>query len=245
MTISFACPSCRKGYTVNAGLAGRTGKCAACGLAMSVPLVHADEEQDHIATEGYGLAEAMVVAPLVETQNVFSPGRNDPEFDRAPRPRSVSSRKRRRRREDDESFLFRHRKALIVTPIVLAVVLGLTALLIPNGRLIVACVLASVGGLLVTVGYFVGLWAAWHEDSLYGFLYFFIPFYSAYYILTRWDDMWPWFVAMTVGTVLVSIAGSMVDLSAGDEPNPPLARVEIQHRPMILSIPTPGRTATS
>jgi hypothetical protein len=237
MSISFACPSCRKGYTVNAALAGRSGKCAACGLSMAVPSVHADEEQDHIATEGYGLAEAMAVVPLAETQNVFSPGRNDPEFERAPRPRSASPGKRKRRREEDESFLFRHRKALLLTPIVLAVLLFLMAVLMPNGRLIAACVLASVGGLLVVVGYFVGLWAAWHEDSLYGFLYFFVPFYSAYYILTRWDDMWPWFVAMTVGTVMVSIAGSMVDLTA-DEPNPPVARAESRHRIPFFSAPT-------
>jgi hypothetical protein len=216
MTISFACPSCRKGYTVNASLAGRAGKCKACGRAMSVPSVLADEEEDHVASEGYGLAQAIAVEPDVGAVNVFSPGRNDPEFERAPRPRSTSTMKRRTSRVEVDPFHVRHRQLLIVSPLVVLALLGIVAIAVPGGRLIVASILAGIGGLLVLVGYVVGLWAAWREDSLYGFLYFFIPLYSAYYILTRWDDMWPWFVAMTVGVVLVSVAGLMVDMKDGE-----------------------------
>ena len=59
----------------------------------------------------------------------------------------------------------------------------LTALIVPNGTLIAACVLAGLGGVLILVGYTVGLWAAFREDSLYGFFYFVFPLYTAYYIL--------------------------------------------------------------
>src|SRR4051812_49600395 len=47
----------------------------------------------------------------------------------------------------------------------------------------------SSGSLMMLGGYCVGLYAAFQEDSLYGCLYLIIPLYTAYYIITRWDDV--------------------------------------------------------
>jgi hypothetical protein len=66
-----------------------------------------------------------------------------------------------------------------------------------------------VGILLVLCGYGLGAYVAFTEDSLYGWLFLFIPFYAAYYIVTHWDDMWLSFVPMTAGAIAIFIAGSI------------------------------------
>src|SRR5262249_24735942 len=84
-----------------------------------------------------------------------------------------------------------------------AVAIAAIALLAPNAVLIAACALMTVGRVLVRVGFGVGAYVAFSEDFLYGFLYLVIPLYAAYYLVTRWDDLWVWFVCMTSGVGLV------------------------------------------
>ena len=124
---------------------------------------------------------------------------------------------------------------MLGAPIVLLAALGLAAALVPNGTLIAACVLAGLGGLLVLVGYTVGAWAAFREDSLYGFFYLVFPLYTAYYLLTRFEDLWPWFLAMTVGAGLVTVGGTIAESKLRDRPEPVAAQVE-SGRPSFLVI---------
>ena len=65
----------------------------------------------------------------------------------------------------------------------------------------------AIGCAMILVGFGVGAYGTFSEDFLYGFLYLVIPFYTAYYMVTRWDDLWVWFACMTsgVGLVLVGI----------------------------------------
>ena len=56
---------------------------------------------------------------------------------------------------------------------------------------------------MVLVGFGAGAYGAFREDVLYGFLYLAIPLYTAYYIVTRWDDLWTWFACSTLGVGLV------------------------------------------
>lgn len=249
MSIAFACPRCGKSYSVDASLAGRTGKCKACGRPMTIPHFY-DDGDDTIATEGYDLSEPLPVADEVEAQTVFVPAGRDPEVPSRPRRRRRSdegpSRSMRSRRDEDEPFHTRHRKALIAAPIVFLAGLGLTALVVPQGTLIAACILAGLGGLMILVGYCVGLWAAFREDSLYGFAYFVFPLYTAYYLVTRWEDLWPWFLAMTVGVGLVALGGTIAESKLRDEPAPAAAwkiPANLQPRASFLLSRSDGTTA--
>ena len=226
MSIAFTCPRCRKSYSVDASLAGRTGKCKACGRPMTIPHFF-DDGDDTIATEGYDLTQPVVAAAEPEMQSVFVPAGINPEVpNRARRRRTASSPSGgRSRREEEKPFFQSPRRFLVAIPLVLVGVLGLTALIVPNGTLIDAWVLMGLGGLMIFIGYFVGAWAAFHEDSLYGFAYIF-PLYAAYYLVTRWEDLWPWFVAMTVGVGLITLGATIAESKLRDEPVPAAARIE-------------------
>src|SRR5205814_432837 len=84
-----------------------------------------------------------------------------------------------------------------------AVALAAIAVLAPHGTLIAGCALMAVGSAMVLLGYAVGAYAAFREDFLYGLLYLGIPLYTAYYLVTRWDDLWVWFGCSTAGVALV------------------------------------------
>lgn len=85
-------------------------------------------------------------------------------------------------------------------------ILTAIALLAPHGTWLTGCILVGTGGILILAGHLAGAYGAFSEDFLYGFFYLLIPFYTAYYIVTRWDDMWIWFTCSTVG-VGISMAG--------------------------------------
>ncbi len=77
------------------------------------------------------------------------------------------------------------------------------AFLAPNGLTIVGCILLVVGALLAVLGFIAGAYGAFSEDSLYGFFYLLFPIYTAYYMVTRWEDLRVWFACSTVGVGLV------------------------------------------
>jgi hypothetical protein len=229
MPIAFVCPRCGKSYSVDDSLAGRKGRCAACGRAMTVPNF-VDDGDDTIATDGYDLSEPLPETEEMEASSVFVPAGLEPEVPRTARRLRAApspSRPRPRHDEDAEPFLTKYGPPLIVAALLLIAGLGLTALIVPNGSLIAACVLAVVGGLMVLVGYCVGLWASFREDFLYGFAYLVFPLYTAYYFVTRWDDLWPYFTAMTLGAGLVVLGGTIAEAKLKDRP-PAAARVEVR-----------------
>jgi hypothetical protein len=241
MPITFACPRCGKSYSVDPALAGRKGKCSACGRPMTIPTFY-DDGDDTIATEGYDLSEPVAAAVVPEEQTVFVAAGRDPDVRSDPRRRerpSVGTRPGRIRPEDDEPFHVRHRAALIGAPLLFLAALGLIAAIVKNGTLIAACVLAGLGALLILIGYTVGLWAAFREDSLYGFFYFVFPLYTAYYILTRFEDLWPWFLAMTVGAGLVTVGATIAESKLRDRPE---AAAWHEDRPPGMARPTSPAT---
>jgi hypothetical protein len=89
-------------------------------------------------------------------------------------------------------------------------ILTAIAFLAPHGIWLVGFILIAVGGILVPVAYVAGAYGAFSEDSLYGLLYIMIPFYVAYYLATRWEDLWVWVACATVGVGLVLLGTEMV-----------------------------------
>ncbi len=98
---------------------------------------------------------------------------------------------------------FAWRTWLIRGGVAAGIILAVIALFVPHGALIAACTLMVLGSAMVLLGYGVGAYAAFGEDFLYGFLYLVIPLYTAYYIVTRWEDLWVWSACSTAGVALV------------------------------------------
>ncbi|MGZ3300318.1 MAG: hypothetical protein ACXWO3_05380 [Isosphaeraceae bacterium] len=94
--------------------------------------------------------------------------------------------------------------------VALVLILTAIAFLAPDGTWLVGCILMAICGILVPVAYFAGAYGAFSEDVLYGLHYITIPLYTAYYLVTRWEDLWIWITCATVGVGLVLIGTEMV-----------------------------------
>ena len=64
---------------------------------------------------------------------------------------------------------------------------------------------------MILVGYGAGAYGAFSEDFLYGVLYLVLPLYNAYYLVTRWDDLWKWFLCSTVGVGFVAVGTRLLE----------------------------------
>jgi hypothetical protein len=208
MTISFACPDCGAGGSVDAAFAGRSARCKHCGHRFTIPRPGQREPEAYDLDEPPGgPAPAAPTAP--GSVFVASQGDNAPAPVASKRPkRSASAKARRRARADGPGFAWRAWLVRLAALFVLALVA--TALLAPRGIWIAGCVLLALGSLMVLVGYAAGAYGAFREDFLYGFLYVVIPLYTAYYLVTRWDDLWPWFACSTAGVGLVLLGTELV-----------------------------------
>ena len=208
MTIPVRCESCGKSHQVDEAHAGRRGKCAGCGALMTVPKAKATPIDDEPG--GYALDDP---APIAPQRVAISRPRDDAPstFVRTAKSDSV----RRKRSEAGDGHFSAIWKTAIAVAGVGAVILVIVALLVPGGRNLAAMVLIVVGTLMALVGYSVGAYAAFTEDFLYGFLYLVIPLYTAYYIVTRFDDLWRWATLAIAGTVLIGIGTALIDGGGG------------------------------
>ncbi len=213
MRIAFACPSCGATGSVDGSAAGKAARCKHCGGRFTIPEAEPAAE--------YDLQEVMPPPPqdadggyaVVEStgDSAFTPTRGAEPAGAVPTPVSVrpggtrsgsGSRKRRQQ-------AIARAKGLGGGAGVLAVVLAGIALFAPHGVLVVAWILMGLGCAMILLGFAVGAFGAFSEDFLYGFLYLILPFYAAYYMVTRWDDLWIWFACMTAGVGLASLGIEM------------------------------------
>ena len=210
MKISFACPSCDAGGSVDASAAGRKARCKHCGHRFTIPTPGVyDAELD-----GYQLDEP---TDALQKQN-GSPSPVDTTFVRSrggeharsrPRPgRNATGPNSRPTRKRASHFPWKRR----VLQGGIGLLLTLTAIssIAPNGIVIAGCILLVLGMAMVLIGYSAGAYGAFTEDSLYGFLYVLIPLYAAYYIVSRWEDLWIWFTCSTVGVGLVLLGTEVI-----------------------------------
>jgi hypothetical protein len=207
MKVAFTCPGCGVSGSLLAAHAGKIIRCKHCGFRSAAPSAGEPEGDiyalDVPATENAGDMDRVAVEGSV----FVASGRDDPT--RAPRPRRPIRTVRRsnaRKREDRSPW----RNWLIGCAVLIALALAAVALLAPQGTLIAGCVLIVIGSVMLMTGYFVGAYGAFREDSLYGFLYLVIPLYTAYYLVTRWDDLWVWCTCSTVGVGLILLGTEIV-----------------------------------
>jgi hypothetical protein len=201
MKIPFACPSCSAAGSVDAAAAGKSARCKHCGHRFTIPNpspVAAEADVLPLAEPAGGYA-VMDPVPV----STFVPSRGDAPTSEPPRrPKRSASRSTTRtggKRASRSAWLTR----LAWLAGTLAVTIAAIALLAPNGLLIAACAVIILGCALILVGYGVGAYGAFSEDFIYGFLYLVIPPYAAYYLVTRWDDLWVWFACMTLGVGII------------------------------------------
>jgi hypothetical protein len=214
MKIPFACPSCNASGSADAAYVGTQVRCKHCGARFAIPNPD-DPEEDVYALEGATNEPAADAATSPDQSVFFVPSRVDNT--------ATGARAAKKKREAPGLTPTRARKHspafpwqtwLIRSGIALVVLLAVIAMLAPQGTLIAGCILIVLGCALVLVGYGAGAYGAFCEDFLYGFFYLVIPLYTAYYMATRWEDLWVWLVCSTVGVGLI-LAGIEIVRWAG------------------------------
>ena len=212
MKIPFACPSCAAAGTVDASAAGKSARCKHCGHRFTIPIPGPGAAEPEVfpleepagapAGGGYAVMDPVPVS-------TFVPARGDEPATAAPRrpKRSVSRSTTRAPAKCASRSAWPTRLAWLAGA--LAITIAAIALLAPNGVLIAACAVIILGCALILVGYGMGAYGAFSEDFLYGFLYLVIPLYTAYYLVTRWDDLWVWFACMTLGVGIILLGIEM------------------------------------
>jgi hypothetical protein len=208
MTISFACPSCAATGSVDASFAGKPARCKHCGHRFSIPrpgepepAVYGLEEPDTAVAAGTAIDPS--------TDSVFFRSQGDGPIAAVRRQpkRTVPGSIARSARSRGAQFAWR--PWALRGGVAAGIALAGIALLAPQGTLIVAITLMVLGSAMVLVGYGVGAYAAFGEDFLYGLLYVVVPLYTAYHIVTRWEDLWVWFTCSTVGVVLILLGAEL------------------------------------
>jgi hypothetical protein len=100
---------------------------------------------------------------------------------------------------------------ILISLATIAVVLTLLAVFVPSARKAVGAAIALPGLILCLYGYASGAYIAFTEDDLHGWLYLLFPFYTAYYCVSRWDEMRSRLVMVVVGLTLLAIGGRMLE----------------------------------
>ena len=204
MKISFACPSCGAAGSADEALVGRQVRCKPCQHRFVIP-----GAAEAAGPGGYLLDDpipgALSASPTAGAVFVSSRG-DEPSVFVSPR-KSKPTRPSKSRREGPG---FAWRTWLIRGGVVAAIALAAVALIAPRGLVVVGSILLGLGAAMVLVGYFAGAYGAFSEDFLYGFLYLVIPLYTAYYLVTRWEDLWKWTVCSTLGVGFVALGTEML-----------------------------------
>jgi hypothetical protein len=208
MRISFACPSCAATGSASAAFAGKSARCKHCGHRFTIPGAEETEEfplaepAEEPAGAGYAVLDPVQVS-------AFVPSRSDELTSTSPRRRtnSASRSTTRTTRKGAPRSAWWTRLAWAAGAVVVAI--AAIALLAPNGVLIAACIMMTLGSAMVLVGFGVGAYGAFSEDFVHGFFYLVLPLYTAYYMVTRWDDLWFWFACMTLGVGIILLGIEM------------------------------------
>jgi transcription elongation factor Elf1 len=211
MTIRFACPNCGVTGSVDGSAAGKLAHCKYCAHRFNIPIPGAEPEPAVYSleepVEETGGAENPFMDPFQDS--TFATARGDEPTNAAPRwperQGSPTTTPKSRQRASRSPWPAR----LALVGIALAIAIAATALFAPNGLLIAACAAIALGCVMILLGYAVGAYGAFSEDVIYGILYLVIPLYTAYYMVTRWDDLWVWFVCMTLGVGLILLGIEM------------------------------------
>jgi DNA-directed RNA polymerase subunit RPC12/RpoP len=207
MNTTFACPGCGASGSADASLEGRQVRCPHCGQRFPVPGPDGPDQDGYSLDQAAPMAVKTVEASPIDDRPVFVSTRSDePVVATSRRKRKRTSSKKSRRESPEIAW----GSWLLRVSIVASIVLALIGWLAPGGQEKVGWTLLGLGTLMVLIGYGAGVVGAFSEDSLYGILYLILPFYTGYYVVTRWDDLWRWFACSTAGFCLVVLGTTLL-----------------------------------
>jgi hypothetical protein len=179
-------------------------RCKRCGADFTIP------QPDGVEPDIYALEEpaeprARWAPEGTNQEAVFVPARRERRGDQHAPGRAATGSGARRREPDvvQRTWPIRGAIGLVLT-------LVLLALLAPHGLWLAGCILLVLGSLMILAGYAAGAYGAFHEDLLYGLLYLAVPLYTAYYMITRWEDLWIWLTCSTIGVGLVLLGTELI-----------------------------------
>jgi hypothetical protein len=194
------CPACGFVGSLDASNIGKSLRCRRCGHRFVVPEAGEQEADEYMldgpAPETFKETErrsggdsTFVSAPVDDAMTAPKPRRKTRKAPRSsPRKRGPG---------------FAWRNWLIGLSVVIVLALITVSFAVPSGTLIAACAVIVIGCVMLLAGFLVGAYGAFREDVLYGLLYVLIPLYTAYYLVTRWDDLWVWCACSTAGVGLI------------------------------------------
>ncbi|WP_169980417.1 hypothetical protein [Tautonia rosea] len=215
ITFEFACPSCAAPGKAQTDWAGRSVRCKHCKAVFVLP------EPGESAANAYELAEPpdreaapVALAPRVERgTSTFTPSFREGSLENVPVDRlRPTLRKPVNPREEFQEWRGDVRVKVLGVILATGLVLTGVSFAIPGFGGWGGLVLVVLGLLLTAIGYFVGAYAAFCEDFLHGMLYLFIPIYTGYYLVTRFDDLWPFFAGSTIGFLMFLLGTRALEL---------------------------------
>jgi hypothetical protein len=218
MKTPVTCSGCHRQYEVDDRFAGKTIKCAYCEKPMSIPVVEPNAPVAAAAVDEYELGETHQNAPSTFRAARAKSGEDRADAQRRGRVKKKTVRrspKSDRRRESAESAV--SLPAILIGLAAIAVLVALVGFIVPGARKSAGVTLALPGLLLCLYGYASGAYIAFTEDDLYGWLYLLFPFYAAYYIVSRWDEMRSRLIMVGVGLTLLAIGGRFLEADRARE----------------------------
>jgi DNA-directed RNA polymerase subunit RPC12/RpoP len=211
MKISVTCETCGEQYEVEDRHAGKTIKCTSCETRMTIPAAPPAATPLLVCGE-YALDEShdsepptFRTAPDTREQDQVS-GSGQVKKRTVKRSKGKGKHKRGGLSESAVSLW-----TVLVSLALIAVLLAIVAVFLPEARTPVGVALAIPGLLLCLYGYATGVYIAFTEDDLHGWLFLLIPFYAAYYIVSRWDDMYTRVIMVVAGLTLLAIGGRFLE----------------------------------
>ena len=206
MKVSFSCPSCGISGSVDESFAGRQVRCNQCQYRFPIPALGSVEPDGYALDTPEPEESSFAPNPMHRrSESVYTPTRTDEPEGRARRRTAKRPARSSRKPKRTEGPGFAWGTWLIRGGIAAVVVLFLIAAIVPGGVVIVGKVLLIAGMGMILLGWGAGAFGAFSEDLLYGILYVAIPLYTAYYLVTRWEDLWRWFACSTAGVGVVLV----------------------------------------
>ncbi len=127
---------------------------------------------------------------------------------------STATRKNRRRKPAEDTGTL---PRLLVLLGVIAIVLIVVGYFVPSARRLSGLALALPGLLLCLYGYATAVYIAFTEDDFYGWLFLLFPFYAAYYVVSRWDEMRSRLIMVCLGLALLAVGGNFLEADRARE----------------------------
>ncbi|WP_165227526.1 hypothetical protein [Aquisphaera insulae] len=208
MRVPFACPSCHASGSAESAYIGREVRCKHCNTRFTIP------DPESPASDTYDLEERAEpvrrgAAVGAGAEAVFVPSRKDDRPGKPRKAKGAAATSKRRPGRDLSDFPWT--RWLIRLAVAFVVAVAGIALIAPNGLWLAGCILMATGVMLLVLGHVGGTYVAFTEDFVHGFFYLGFPIYTAYYIVTNWDDMWVFFACSTVGAGLASAGLTLVE----------------------------------